>query len=76
MKNETREEVFELLKRAAIAMLEDIEAENVIEFGRDPIEREQLVNRIAGITYGELAKEIKQTTNEYLDKISDKINKI
>ena len=76
MRKETREEVFELLKRAAIAMLEDIEAENVIKFGRDPTEREQLISRIAGITYGELAKEIKQVTNEYLDKIYERINKI
>lgn len=75
MDSKTKDEVWDLLKKAAVILLGEIEETNGFTFGKDKKEMAHIIGRVAGITYAELIKEVKAVTKEYIHEISQRIDK-
>lgn len=58
-KQTAREKAFEDLVKVARNLVSGIEKDCSVKLGRDKIERDSHLNRIAGITYGTLIDEVK-----------------
>lgn len=75
MDSKTKDEVWDLLKKAAVILLGEIEETNGFTFGKDEKEMSHIIGRIAGITYAELIKEVKAVTKEYIREINQRVDK-
>ena len=77
MDKETRDKVRELLEKATIIMVEDIEEPGgIVRFGRDSKAREGFISYLAARAHENLAKEIKYQVNSFLFSITERINKL
>lgn len=56
---EASDRAFEDLVRIAKNLVSGIEKDCLVKLGRDKVERDSHLNRIAGITYGTLLEEVK-----------------
>jgi len=76
MDKEERDKLWEDLKIIVKAKLEECEKETGVKIGRNETERQEHINRAAGMMYGHLIKEVKGIMGQFVGNALRRIDKL
>lgn len=73
MNKEEKDKLWNDLKMVVTVKLEECEEKAGVKVGRDNIEREECINRTAGMVYGHLVNEVKATVKQFVCDVHKRV---
>jgi len=72
---EISDKIWEDLKKLVVVALEGCEDKVGIEIGRDEVEKQQYIDKTAGMIYGHLLEEIRITVKQFIVEANKRTEK-